>query len=101
MFTAEKIREPKQACPRPYRGELELRNRRARRPMVVSNGYDHGRMLCGGHENRPRQQLFVANQYCGALIADVEDAGTGEIQTRTVASERIPHRKRNRDSLPK
>src|SRR5215469_1366042 len=88
-----------QAAPGANCACLVARYGRAFDPEVVSYIDNDRRMLQHRCENRPRQQLFVANENRRALIPDRDCPSPKEIQWHAFRTERAPHAQRHWDAL--
>ena len=56
-------------------------------------------MFEGGRYKGPHQQLLVADEYGGALIADADCSAVKEAKGRPVIADRLPHSERDGNAL--
>src|SRR5215469_11269012 len=72
-------------------GLLNRRYERALGPIVVRAGQENSRMFEGGRYKGPHQQLLVADEYGGVLIADADCSAGKEAKGHAVIADRLPH----------
>ena len=61
-------------------------------PVVVGYAEDEGWLIDGALEDRPSEQLFVADENGGAVVGNGKGRGAGEAKGCVVfAAERLPH----------
>src|SRR5258708_30681563 len=83
-------RDVEEPCPRFQAAMLDRRNDGVFRPIIVRNSNENRRSFGHRSQNRPYEELFVANEDRCPFMTDLYRSGAVEIQGNAVGCSRFP-----------